>query len=337
LLPGQFFLRFKSFFFPESSFCLHNAKLPASGWFLFCNLCSGMGPLGSVTQVALLVTLASIILYQLSLVSWKAFSNKYIKSYKSLSIDEKIEWGARAPSTLHAIILCFSCIYLFLLTDLFDEFKVGWFPPKENSFKVLFNPLHFSIFNMYTHFKFSNYCIFPKLQNTSTPLLYRSSPLSTATLNFSVGYFLSDIIMFMFYFPHGTLAMNIHHVCALTSVTISGFTGLGHVYVLMVMSTEVTTPLVNARWLLEKAGLKQHKLYIINGLTMMVMWFFDRIVFLAFYFFPLLYRHKEELVLLNSLYRVLLLAIPPLLTLLNMFWFVKIVKGAMRLLKPKKK
>lgn len=140
----------------------------------------------------------------------------------------------------------------------------------------------------------------------------------------------------MFYFPHGTLAMNIHHACALISVTISGFTGKGHVYVLLAMSTEVTTPLVNARWLLDKAGLRQHKIYLLNGLAMMVMWFFDRILFLAFYFFPLLYKHRDELVLLNSIYRVFLLSIPPLLTVLNVFWFGKMVKGAMRLLKQKK-
>jgi len=204
----------------------------------------------------------------------------------------------------------------------------------KNLVQTLFNPLQFYMINMCTHSRYPTMHIFP-LQNTSTPLLYRSSRFSTATLNFSAGYFISDIFMFMFYFPHGTLAMHIHHVSAFVSVAISGFTGLGHLYVLLVMSTEVTTPLVNARWLLDKAGLKQHKIYTINGLTMMVMWFFVRILFLAFYFFPLLYRHRDELVVLNSTYRVLLISIPPLLTVLNVFWFRKMVKGAMRMLKKK--
>jgi TLC domain len=175
------------------------------------------------------------------------------------------------------------------------------------------------------------------MQATSTPFLFRSSPVSTATLIFSFGYFLTDIFMFMFYFSHGTVAMNIHHICALISVTISAFTGQGHPYVLLVLSTEVTTPLVNARWLLDKGGLKQHKLYFINGITMMVMWFFVRIVFMVFYFFPLMYRHQGELVMLNSVYKWFLLTIPPLLTVLNMYWFSKMVRGAMRLLSKKKK
>jgi hypothetical protein len=142
--------------------------------------------------------------------------------------------------------------------------------------------------------------------------------------------------MFLFHYPHGTMAMNIHHFCAFLSVTISGLTGMGHVYVLMVMSTELTTPLVNARWLLDKAGLKQHKIYLVNGISMMVMWFLDRIVFLAFYYFPLIYRHRDELVMLNVVYRNLLLWIPPLLTVLNVFWFGKMVKGAIRMVHKKK-
>ena len=142
--------------------------------------------------------------------------------------------------------------------------------------------------------------------------------------------------MFMFYYPHSTLAMEIHHIAALISVAISAFSGQGHSFVLLILSTEVTTPLVNARWLLDKAGLKQHRLYIINGLTMMAMWFLVRICFLTFYFFPLLFRHASEFLLLNGFYRTLLLVEPPLFTALNLYWFDKMVKGAVRLLNQKK-
>lgn len=112
---------------------------------------------------------------------------------------------------------------------------------------------------------------------------------------------------------------------------------MGHVYVLIVMSTEVTTPLVNTRWLLDKSGLKQSIIYIVNGITMMVVWFLDRILFLGCYYFPLIYRHRDELAMLNDVYRVLLLSIPPLLSVLNVFWFGKMVKGAIKVLKKKKK
>ena len=101
------------------------APIARLGGLFLCYLFPKMVPLGPDNQLIVLVTLVSCFLYQASMIIWKSFSQRYIKSYRGLSNDEKIEWDARAPSTLHAIVLCSACIYLFLFTDDFNESKVN--------------------------------------------------------------------------------------------------------------------------------------------------------------------------------------------------------------------
>lgn len=47
--------------------------------------------------------------------------------------------------------------------------------------------------------------------------------------------------------------MAIHHVAALASVATAGLQQQGHNYTLAMLATEMTTPFVNLRWLLDKA------------------------------------------------------------------------------------
>lgn len=39
-----------------------------------------------------------------------------------------------------------------------------------------------------------------------------------------------------------------HHIAAFLSVALASFTGQAHLYTLLLLSTELTTPFVNARW-----------------------------------------------------------------------------------------
>lgn len=167
--------------------------------------------------------------------------------------------------------------------------------------------------------------------------MLRSDAVSTATLGFSAGYFAMDLIMLVLYYPSfGTTALGVHHVAALLSVAASALTGQGQAYTLLLLGTELTTPLVNARWFLDKAGLKDHPLYLINGLAMATSWLAVRVIFMALYFFPLMWRHRAEEAVLAPPCRVLLNTVPPTLLILNLYWFGKIVKGALALLGPAK-
>jgi hypothetical protein len=70
--------------------------------------------------VAVTVVL-SCLMYQAALHGWRIISEKLLKSYNTLSRIDKRDWSGRSPSTLHALVLSFACIYLFILSDTFCE------------------------------------------------------------------------------------------------------------------------------------------------------------------------------------------------------------------------
>jgi len=43
-----------------------------------------------------------------------------------------------------------------------------------------------------------------------------------------------------------------HHIAAFLSVALASFTGQAHLYTLLLLSTELTTPFVNARWIYDQ-------------------------------------------------------------------------------------
>lgn len=88
--------------------------------------------------------------------------------------------------------------------------------------------------------------------------------------------------------------MALHHVAALSSVLVSALSGQGHAYTLLLLATELTTPLVNARWVMDKSGMRAHPVYVINGIAMAGTWLAVRVLFLAMYFFPLTWRHAND-------------------------------------------
>ena len=45
--------------------------------------------------------------------------------------------------------------------------------------------------------------------------------------------------------------MLIHHIAAFLSVALASATGQAHLYTLLLLSTELTTPFVNARWVFD--------------------------------------------------------------------------------------
>ena len=98
---------------------------------------------------------------------------------------------------------------------------------------------------------------------------------------------------------------------------------------------ELSTPLVNGRWMLSVTTGTGDAVYLANGIAMMVIFFFCRIVAGAFYLyemFVLVPRHAPPLL---SDMGIQGRVIPPLTLAfyaLNIYWMYKIVKGALKAL-----
>lgn len=155
----------------------------------------------------------------------------------------------------------------------------------------------------------------------------QSSPLSTFALGVSVGYFLTDLAMIFWFYPAlGGMEYVVHHLLSLTSVAYAMLTGEGQLYTYMVLISETTTPGINLRWYLDTTGMKRSRTYLINGVVIFIAWLVARIV-LFMYLFYHLYLHYEQVKQMHIIGRLLAFAVPPMLAVMNVMWFWKILKG----------
>ncbi|PNW79524.1 hypothetical protein CHLRE_08g358531v5 [Chlamydomonas reinhardtii] len=167
------------------------------------------------------------------------------------------------------------------------------------------------------------------------PITKRVSTDSYAALGVSLGFFAMELLPTLKYWMGGS-AMVLHHIGSLTCVAVAAAAGDGHALTLWMLSTEFTTPFIAARYMLDKAGLKSHPIYVVNGLLIVASWTVARMAtFLPF--FKTAWDVRAQVPLMNPLSQVLLLVFPATLAVLNTWWYYKIVKGALKVLGPKKK
>ncbi|KAH7287194.1 hypothetical protein KP509_32G043100 [Ceratopteris richardii] len=167
------------------------------------------------------------------------------------------------------------------------------------------------------------------------PVLFRSSVTSQAILGMSVGYFISDLAMILWFYPKlGGKEYVIHHAFSMLSLNLSFFSGEGNFYVYIVLLSEVTTPFVNLRWYLSTAGMKRTRAYTINGVSLFFGWMMARVL-LFVYLFIHLYGHFDQVRKLSRGPHYCLLIVPPCLAIMNIAWFFKIVKGMLKTLSKK--
>lgn len=139
------------------------------------------------------------------------------------------------------------------------------------------------------------------------PITFRSSNISTFILGVSVGYFITDLTILIWLYPSmGGLEFVIHHSLSLCAVAYAMLTGEGQLYTYMVLISESTTPEINMRWFLDTAGMKRSAAYLFNGILLFFAW----------------------LVLVMHVFGcTLVFAVPAALFIMNMMWFLKILKG----------
>ncbi|KAF3973779.1 hypothetical protein ACB098_08G076300 [Castanea mollissima] len=163
-------------------------------------------------------------------------------------------------------------------------------------------------------------------------IISRTSTLSDMLLGFSLGYFLSDLAMILWLFPAlGGLEYVLHHGLSMSSILLSLISGQARIYILMVLFSESTTPFVNLRWYLDVAGQKNSKLYTYNGIALFLGWLVARI-FLFIFFFAHMFSHFDQVKKIFPFGFYNLLVVSPVLAIMNVFWFWKIVRGLLKTL-----
>ncbi|XP_073291655.1 uncharacterized protein [Primulina huaijiensis] len=227
------------------------------------------------------------------------------------------------------------CKIVYELTGVVSGIFINGYPKLDNNQKLEWNNRGFSTFHAIVVAAGSLYLLavsdlFVDTQNEL--MINRTSNLSDTIMGVSIGYFLSDLAMIFFYFPTlGGMEYVVHHGLSMYSIIQSLLSGQAQIYILMVLFTESTTPFVNLRWYLDVAGLKNSKLYTYNGIALFFGWLVARII-LFVYFFYHMFMHFDQVKKVFPVGFYSLLTVPPVLTMMNLFWFWKIARGLVKTL-----
>ncbi|KAF6256066.1 TLC domain-containing protein [Scenedesmus sp. NREL 46B-D3] len=170
--------------------------------------------------------------------------------------------------------------------------------------------------------------------------IYGHTHLSSLMCLVSSGYFLYDTLVVMARREGG--GMMVHAACCLFVYTYAVYSFNLHFFGAGFLMWELSTLFVHLRWFLHRSGAGKSRLYVVNGLVMMVVFFLCRPVWgtwLSYRFFvdtAVELRHPRPGGFSASGiwgYRVANVA----LNLLNYYWFSIMFVKAVELLVPNKK
>ncbi|XP_039128622.1 TLC domain-containing protein 4-B-like [Dioscorea cayenensis subsp. rotundata] len=164
------------------------------------------------------------------------------------------------------------------------------------------------------------------------PITYRNSQLSSFTLGVSVGYFFTDLVMIFWLYPClGGMEYVLHHALSACAIIYAMLSGEGQIYTYMVLISEATTPGVNLRWFLDTAGMKRSTAYLVNGVVVFFAWLVARIL-LFIYLFYHVHTHYDQIEQMHTAGYLLVFIVPASLGVMNLMWFMKILKGLLKTL-----
>mmetsp|Transcript_18805 Transcript_18805/g.36585 ORF Transcript_18805/g.36585 Transcript_18805/m.36585 type:complete len:258 (-) Transcript_18805:229-1002(-) len=161
-----------------------------------------------------------------------------------------------------------------------------------------------------------------------------STWLSRVVIHAAAGYFLFDslsVLLHMGQQGHGAQYL-LHGVLCLVTYAVAAVYDCYHYWGPTFLLFEFTTLFINTRWWLAQTDMKQSRFYLVNGILLIIAWFFVRVLFglsQSFIFWqdalslspqasslpwPIRWWYATSNISLNAL---------------NIFWFLMITKSAM--------
>ncbi|KAE8665708.1 Transmembrane protein 56 [Hibiscus syriacus] len=223
-----------------------------------------------------------------------------IKSYQDqaeLFVKEYLLSDSIIPYTSVICGIC-ACMMVYDLTQLFCNVYFKSYPSLSKIKQIEWSNRSISTFHAIFIATMSLYFVFwsdlYSDHQYADLVTFRSSTLSTFTLGVSVGYFLVDLGMIIWFYPFlGGVEYVLHHLLSVAAVAYSMLTGEGQLYTFMVLISETTTPGINLRWYLDTAGMKRSKAYLINGVVIFVAWLVARVILFVHIFYHI-YLHYDQ-------------------------------------------
>ncbi|KAG0316839.1 hypothetical protein BGZ99_006642 [Dissophora globulifera] len=149
------------------------------------------------------------------------------------------------------------------------------------------------------------------------------------------GYFLWDTFFSILHIKEFGVGFVFHGICSFT-VYIFSFRPFLQYYGNVFLMYEMSTPFLNAHWFMDKMGMTGSLLQLINGIILLTVFFFARIVF-GFYMsydtylnvLPVSAQVPLHLMVIYSVANVVL-------NTLNIYWFFKMIESLVKRFQPSK-
>lgn len=156
-------------------------------------------------------------------------------------------------------------------------------------------------------------------------LLYSSFAISF-TLNFSIGYLAFDMLIMLMHRSEFEWFFVVHHIVSVVAFYCCSTAGVFPYIALCRLISEGSTPFLNNRWFLLTLNKKESKLYIYNGIVLIIVFALVRIVQIIpnwMIFFQLM--NTPEWSSIELRYKLVCVGSCIPLDVLNLYWFSKII------------
>ncbi|XP_066287914.1 TLC domain-containing protein 4-B-like [Branchiostoma lanceolatum] len=168
----------------------------------------------------------------------------------------------------------------------------------------------------------------------ATPLedLWFQTPFYVNAACFSLAHMAADSLLMTIYVPLRDWKMILHHAIVVWGCN-NAIAGPTVQYVgNTLFLTELSTPFVNMRLILHTLGHRRSLLYKVNGVAMLVVFFLCRIATIPNFFEVIPHMTTGEIYKIRSGALINIFVLSPVLCAMNVFWFIKMCKGAYRVL-----
>ena len=118
-----------------------------------------------------------------------------------------------------------------------------------------------------------------------------------------------------------------HHMAAVLAYHIMVKSGQGMPMGMMGAVTEITSPMLHFKWILEKSGYKNSGPYVVNGTLFMLGFLFFRVVLGSWVSYTFVFGQDAQLATLGAYKYYMFYLTYGVALLLQYFWFYKILKG----------
>ena len=161
--------------------------------------------------------------------------------------------------------------------------------------------------------------------------LYATVPQLESWGSFFLGYFVADLLGNAYYWREwsGVEATTLHHAMGIIYFWQVLTGGFGHFHALCGWLLEATTPFVNLRWFLAKAGWSGTPVYKANGCVLVLGWLALRILF---YGWALSQRASMQVMQLDAANAAIMYSGFAGGYLLQWFWGYKLLRGLLKAL-----